>query len=568
MRFTLRKKIVLITVAVLAVTLGAGMYVSARIFSSVYSRSVKSKVSAVGGSLVSQLDRLLSLGIPLDELVGFEEQCQEIVKNYEGVAYAMVVDREGTILFHDDPTRHGERLKDGSRVKAVQDSERDFLTYSEQGKEYYESLLPVFGEHGEHIGDIIIGFPVGIVISQVKRLVFYSSGVSLISFGIAVFLMVLALSSWITNPLVQLLIAIREVRSKGPDFAGTVEVPSGDEIGEIAAEFNLMMEELRQTTVSKEYADAVIDGMMDVLIVTDAESRILSANRATCDALDYAQAELIGKPADEVFVPGGNPLKKSLLEEGSEGLDRMPLETSLLTKQGQDLPVLLSGSVLRDEEGSPSRIVYVGKNITAWRQAEAALRESEDRYRDLVEYSQVLLCTHDLGGRLLSVNQLAAEVFKYDIQSLLNMKVQDLLVPEARHLFGEYLSQIQSRGWARGFMRVKTADGEERLLEYNNSLRTEGVPEPIVRGMVWDVTEQKRLEKERERLVQDLQRALCEVRTLSGLLPICSACKKVRDDTGYWQQIESYVQEHTGADFSHSICPECMRLIYPEFCGE
>jgi len=199
----------------------------------------------------------------------------------------------------------------------------------------------------------------------------------------------------------------------------------------------------------------------------------------------------------------------------------------------------MSASVLRDKEGQPSRIVYVGKDITAWKQAEAALRESEDRYRDIVEYSQALLCTHDLDGRLLSVNQLAADVFKYDKATLLTMKVQDLLVPETLPLFDAYIAQIQNRGLARGFMRVTTGEGEKRLLEYNNTLRTEGVREPIVRAMVWDVTEQKKLEQEREKLVQDLQKALSEVRTLSGLLPICSACKKIRDDTGYWRQIES-----------------------------
>jgi hypothetical protein len=64
--------------------------------------------------------------------------------------------------------------------------------------------------------------------------------------------------------------------------------------------------------------------------------------------------------------------------------------------------------------------------------------------------------------------------------------------------------------------------------------------------------------------VKRLQDALDNVKTLSGLLPICSSCKKIRDDKGYWNQIESYVREHSDADFSHSICPECARKLYPE----
>lgn len=64
--------------------------------------------------------------------------------------------------------------------------------------------------------------------------------------------------------------------------------------------------------------------------------------------------------------------------------------------------------------------------------------------------------------------------------------------------------------------------------------------------------------------VKRLQEALDNIKTLSGLLPICSSCKKIRDDTGYWNQIETYVRDHSDADFSHSICPECARKLYPE----
>ena len=64
---------------------------------------------------------------------------------------------------------------------------------------------------------------------------------------------------------------------------------------------------------------------------------------------------------------------------------------------------------------------------------------------------------------------------------------------------------------------------------------------------------------------RQLEQALDEVRVLSGLLPICSHCKKIRDSKGYWNQIESYISAHSEAQFSHSICPECAMTIYPEF---
>lgn len=72
-------------------------------------------------------------------------------------------------------------------------------------------------------------------------------------------------------------------------------------------------------------------------------------------------------------------------------------------------------------------------------------------------------------------------------------------------------------------------------------------------------------EAEKEKLINKLQEALMQVKTLRGLLPICSACKKIRNDQGYWQQIEGYIKEHSEADFTHSICPDCMTKLYGDF---
>jgi len=69
----------------------------------------------------------------------------------------------------------------------------------------------------------------------------------------------------------------------------------------------------------------------------------------------------------------------------------------------------------------------------------------------------------------------------------------------------------------------------------------------------------------REGLITDLQKALAEVKTLSGMLPICSSCKNIRNDEGYWQQIEEYIMDHSEADFTHGICNECVKKLYPEF---
>lgn len=79
-----------------------------------------------------------------------------------------------------------------------------------------------------------------------------------------------------------------------------------------------------------------------------------------------------------------------------------------------------------------------------------------------------------------------------------------------------------------------------------------------------EIERRKELEREREKLIEELQQALSEIKTLRGFLPICANCKKIRDDEGYWQQIEEYIQERSDARFSHSICPECTKKLYPE----
>jgi hypothetical protein len=79
-----------------------------------------------------------------------------------------------------------------------------------------------------------------------------------------------------------------------------------------------------------------------------------------------------------------------------------------------------------------------------------------------------------------------------------------------------------------------------------------------------DVTLKKNTEKEKEQLIEKLEQALSEVKTLQGIIPICANCKKVRDDKGYWEQVDVYIHKHSQADISHSICPECAKKYYPD----
>lgn len=117
----------------------------------------------------------------------------------------------------------------------------------------------------------------------------------------------------------------------------------------------------------------------------------------------------------------------------------------------------------------------------------------------------------------------------------------------------------------KGSEELSGPDGPQWFEAHISPIRSiEGQPRMVV-WMAFNITPLRQTIAEKEALIQDRQRALREIKTLKGLLPICASCKKIRDDEGYWQQLESYLSAHSEAEFSHSICPECAQRLYPNF---
>jgi DNA-binding NtrC family response regulator len=124
------------------------------------------------------------------------------------------------------------------------------------------------------------------------------------------------------------------------------------------------------------------------------------------------------------------------------------------------------------------------------------------------------------------------------------------------------------------FVFVSGQIGEERAIESLKSGATDYVIKDKLSRLVPAVnralaeakerTRRKQAEEDREKLVHELQEALARVKTLSGMLPICASCKKIRDDKGYWSQIESYISTHSDAEFTHGMCPDCEKKAYEE----
>jgi PAS domain S-box-containing protein len=181
--------------------------------------------------------------------------------------------------------------------------------------------------------------------------------------------------------------------------------------------------------------------------------------------------------------------------EELERTDRFDEECRIVCPSGIVKWVRTSGFNARNSAGELLTFVGTTQEITARKKMEAALRESEDLFRDLVEHSSDLICTHNLEGRLLSVNELPAKLLGYSREEMLNKPMREFLLPEARAQFDESLVNIKRDGFAKGLMVVLTKSGERRIWGYHNTLRTHGVSTPIVRGIAHDVTDQKRMER-------------------------------------------------------------------------
>ncbi len=203
---------------------------------------------------------------------------------------------------------------------------------------------------------------------------------------------------------------------------------------------------------------------------------------------------------------------------------------------------------------------------------EEKLRESEERFRLIAETSIDVIFQIDLDG-FVGYSSPSIEQFGYASSEVKGTHFSNYFFsagdPGPLDVFrqaisGESINQHE--------LKFRRKDGTPGYCEINVTPLVKNDRVIGIQGIARDITNRKKAEWEREKLIEELKDAVANIKTLKGLIPICAWCKKIRDDSGYWKRVETYIQEHSDASFTSGICPECLKkndyATYKEVFGE
>jgi PAS domain S-box-containing protein len=212
-------------------------------------------------------------------------------------------------------------------------------------------------------------------------------------------------------------------------------------------------------------------------------------------------------------------------------------------------------------------------------EAEGRLRASEERYRIVADNTYDWEFWIAADGQVQYMSPSCERITGYPAAAFERDPGLRRRIVASEHVdrWDRHHLECHMRGVpGRDQFQIVSANGEPRWVEH--------VCQPVwnehglllgTRGSNRDVTDRRQAEEARdraeqaqERLVVELRDALAHVKTLRGFIPICSSCKKIRDDEGYWQAVEVYVRNRTEAEFSHGLCPACTRRLYPDYADD
>jgi PAS domain S-box-containing protein len=312
----------------------------------------------------------------------------------------------------------------------------------------------------------------------------------------------------------------------------------------------------------------LIDHLPDYIYVKDRKGRFVIANAAVAQQLGYdSEDELLGKTDFDLY-PNALAIQLYNMEQdiirSGEGIYDVENSVNDASKEKKERWVSTTKIPFKDAQGTIIGIIAIGRDLTERKHMEETLRETADKFRFVFEHAYDGLSIFEEAAdrsqrRLIDCNERYAEMAGRSRDELLKLGITKNI---ATTLSEDRYDSLHHGVVFSGSYSWLRPDGKDNVIEYT-AAPIEMENKIITIGIDRDVTERKRVEAERERLISDLQKALTDIKTLSGLVPICSNCKKIRDDKGYWTQVEAYIQKRSNAQFSHGVCPECMAKHYP-----
>ncbi len=245
----------------------------------------------------------------------------------------------------------------------------------------------------------------------------------------------------------------------------------------------------RALTVERNFVSAVLDTISALVLVLDTAGRIVRFNRACERISGYSSAELVGRAfPEEIFLPEERERAQTLFLSACSGGPTEPYEMHWVARDGRQHRIAWTATTLTDAIGEVSFVITTGVDVTEQREAEAALRASEARYRQLVEGSLGMVCTHDLEGRLLSINTHAAENLGYKPEELIGQSMYGYIQDDHKHGWDSYWRAMAEHGEDQGLLYLKKKDGSPCVIAFRNKLlNLPGTP-PFVLGHGIDIT--------------------------------------------------------------------------------
>ncbi len=308
----------------------------------------------------------------------------------------------------------------------------------------------------------------------------------------------------------------------------------------------------------------------DGVFMSTKDGQFTEVNTASLEMLGYGPEEAIEalkkNVADLYAHPGERAKHVAYVSE--LGFSKEYL-VDLRKKNGTIMHTLITAVPRRDSNGTIIGFQGSIRDVTKRKRAEELLQNTVQRFHTILSslYSGVLIVTQE--GSVEFANQAFCDMFDLDDSpaSLSGLKAPEMIA-KIRDAYADPAKAVTRIGQI--VANQQSIKGEEIDIRRGRTYTVDFIPlfvdgNPC--GLLWhhtDITDQKRGEAEKSKLVANLTEALAQVKKLSGFLPICASCKKIRDDRGYWQQVEEYIREHSEAEFSHSICPECAKRLYPD----